>query len=56
MLPVVVFMWVVGWSLYWIGLKKEVPKRGNVPAQKELTFNVRMPEAKCVNQQAHDQA
>lgn len=26
LLPAVIFMWIVGWSLYWIGGKKEVGK------------------------------
>jgi hypothetical protein len=46
MLPLVVFFWFFGWSLYWIGSKKEVVKPRQKSDHKELTFTELMPEQK----------
>lgn len=46
MLPLVVFFWFFGWSLYWIGSKKEVVKPRQKSDHKELTFTVLVPEQK----------
>jgi hypothetical protein len=46
MLPIVIFIWFVGWSLYWIGSRREVGKPRKNIDQKELTFTVLMPEEK----------
>ncbi|MCJ7559376.1 hypothetical protein MUO79_01995 [Candidatus Bathyarchaeota archaeon] len=46
MLPLVVFFWFFGWSLYWIGSKKEVVKPRQKSDYKELTFTVLVPEQK----------
>jgi hypothetical protein len=45
MLPLVVFMWFFGWSLYWIGSRKDSKPR-EMAEQNELTFTVQMPEEK----------
>jgi len=46
MLPMVIFIWLIGWSLYWIGSIREVGKPRKIVDQKELTFTVLMPEEK----------
>jgi hypothetical protein len=50
-LPVAVFLWVFGWSLYWTGSKKigsskKLAKPRKKESSKELTFSVLMPEQK----------
>jgi hypothetical protein len=49
-LPAVVFMWIIGWSLYWIGSKSV--KQSKIHEHKELAFSVLMSEEKYVTQQA----
>jgi hypothetical protein len=46
MLPIAVFLWFVGWSLYWAGLRKKQvhPKPTRTPDASELTFRVLVPE------------
>ena len=51
MLPIVIFIWFIGWSLYWIGSTREVNKPRKID-QKELTFTVQMPEEKHETQLA----
>jgi len=47
MLPIAVFLWLIGWSLYWIGRKKqEVKPKERVSDRKELIFAVLTPEQK----------
>jgi hypothetical protein len=46
MLPIVIFIWFIGWSLYWTGSRKESAKPKEISDQKELTFTVLMPEQK----------
>jgi hypothetical protein len=46
-LPVVVLIWFIGWSLYWIGLREEAAKPRKIIYQKELTLSVVMPKEKC---------
>jgi len=43
-MPVVVFFWFFGWSLYWIGSRKKVAKSVERNHQEYLTFDVLMPE------------
>jgi hypothetical protein len=45
MMPLAIFLWVIGWSLFQAGSKKE-PRRQQVepPIKKELTFIVQIPE------------
>jgi hypothetical protein len=45
-LPIVIFMWLIGWSLYWIGSRGESAKPRKITDHKELTFTVLMPEEK----------
>jgi len=44
-MPIAILLFFIGWSLYWIGPKKE-PRRNKVklPGQKELAFIVPTPE------------
>jgi len=46
MLPIAVFLWFVGWSLYWSGLRKKRvhAKPARIPDASELTFTVLVPE------------
>ena len=46
MLPIAVFLWFVGWSLYWTGLRKKQvhAKPTRTPDASELTFRVLVPE------------
>lgn len=46
LLPTVVFTWIVGWSLYWIGSKKGQIKPNKSGRIGELALTVRMPEQK----------
>ena len=46
LIPVAVFLWCIGWSLYWVGIKKETAKQ-KLSAQKELVIFVPAPEQKC---------
>jgi hypothetical protein len=45
LMPTVVFMWFIGWSLYWIGSREDAKPR-KTSDQNELTFTVQMPEEK----------
>jgi hypothetical protein len=45
-MPLVVFLWIFGWSLYWIGSKKKRVKPRKRDNSKDLTFTVLMPEQK----------
>jgi hypothetical protein len=45
-LPIVIFMWFIGWSLYWIGSRGGAAKPRKTIDRKELTFTVLMPEEK----------
>jgi hypothetical protein len=45
MLPIVVFLWLIGWSLYWTGRKKQVvEQKEKMSDRKELTFTLLTPE------------
>ena len=43
-LPVVVFLWFFGWSLYWIGSAKYNAKFAERKSQEDLAFEVLTPE------------
>jgi hypothetical protein len=45
-LPIVIFIWFIGWSLYCTGSRKESAKQKEISDQKELTFTVLLPEQK----------
>jgi hypothetical protein len=34
-MPAAVFLWLIGWSLYWIGSKRRIPSLKVNPAKKE---------------------
>jgi hypothetical protein len=44
-LPIAVFTWFIGWSLYLIGFRGKVAKPRKMP-ENGLTFTVLMPEKK----------
>jgi len=45
MLPIVILLWFLGWSLYCIGAKKDLPHTKLKPIeQAKLTFITSMPE------------
>ena len=46
LMPIVIVLWCIGWSLYWVGLKKETTKP-KLSVQKELVIFVPAPEQKC---------
>ena len=46
LLPTVVFTWIVGWSLYWIGSKKGQIKPNKKACIGAVALIVRMPEQK----------
>ena len=45
-MPLAVFFWVFGWSLFWIGSNKKLAKPVKRNSSKELIFTVLMPEQK----------
>jgi len=46
MMPLVVFFWVLGWSLYWIGSNKKLTQPEKRNSSKDLAFTVLVPEQK----------
>jgi hypothetical protein len=44
-LPIAVFIWFIGWSLYWVGSKGKTAAPSAKPLN-GLTFSVLMPEQK----------
>jgi hypothetical protein len=44
-LPIAVFIWFIGWSLYWVGSKGKTATPSAKPLN-GLTFSVLMPEQK----------
>jgi hypothetical protein len=47
MLPIVVVLWLIGWSLYWTSRKKQTVKpKEEISDRKELTLAVLTPEQK----------
>jgi hypothetical protein len=45
-MPIAIFFWFIGWSLYWAGAKKLQIKQKPAHTQTALTFTVIMPEQK----------
>ena len=43
-MPIVVFFWFFGWSLYWIGSREQSAKSAIRKRQEDLTFEVLTPE------------
>ena len=50
-MPLAVFLWVVGWSLFWIGSRKKRVEPRRKPARDELRFAVLVPEQEYAKQQ-----
>jgi hypothetical protein len=44
MLPLAVFLWFFGWSLYWIGSNKNKTRSEKKESSKLLSFSVLIPE------------
>ena len=44
-LPIAVFLWFIGWSVYWVGSRVKASKPERMHAN-GLTFTVLMPEQK----------
>lgn len=44
LLPAIIFFWALGWSLYWIGSKKEVVKPKQKSDVEKIAFTVPIPE------------
>jgi hypothetical protein len=44
-MPIIVFMWLIGWSLYCIGSGEDAKPR-KTSNQNELAFTVQIPEEK----------
>ena len=53
-LPIVVFAWFIGWSLYWIGYKEKVVKPKKMSVNEELTTTVAVPEIEYAIQHKAD--
>jgi hypothetical protein len=45
-MPFAVFLWFIGWNLYWVETKKEKLKPGPVKKKESVTLTVLMPEEK----------
>ena len=45
LMPIILFMWSIGWSLYWIDSKEDAKPR-KTSNQNKLTFTVQMPAEK----------
>jgi hypothetical protein len=45
-LPIIIFIWFLGWSLYWISSRGKVVKPRKIIDRKDLTFTVLVPEKK----------
>lgn len=43
-MPIGVFLWLIGWSLYWIGHEKESRKKPEPPNQTWFTLIEQTPE------------
>ena len=45
-MPFAVFLWFIGWTLYWVGTKKEKLKPEPVKKKESVTLTVLLPENK----------
>jgi len=45
-MPLAVFLWFIGWALYWVGAKKEKLKTEPVKKKESVTLTVLLPEDK----------
>jgi hypothetical protein len=49
-MPLLVFLWCIGWSVYWIGSKTETTKQNpKLSVKKELIIFVSTPKEKVNN-------
>jgi hypothetical protein len=46
LLPVAAMLWLIGWSLYWIGSRKQLDKSAKSNRHEDVIFTVLMPEQK----------
>jgi hypothetical protein len=47
LMPIAVFLWCIGWGLYWVGSKRESARpKPKLSVQKELVVFVPTPEEK----------
>jgi hypothetical protein len=47
LMPMIVFFWCIGWSLYWLGQKREMAKpQPKMSRQENFAFIVPIPEQK----------
>ncbi len=46
LLPVMAILWLIGWSLYWLGRRKPMAKSANNKGNGDVIFTVLMPEQK----------
>ena len=51
-MPIVVFFWFLGWSLYWIGSMKHEVKSADKKYLHDLAFEVLAPEQQYAEQHA----
>jgi hypothetical protein len=45
LMPIIVFMWSIGWSLYWIDSREDAKPR-KTSSQNELSFTMQVSEEK----------
>jgi hypothetical protein len=45
-LPIVILIWFIGWTLYWTGSREKAAKTRKIVDQKDLIFTVLMSEEK----------
>jgi len=46
LMPMAVFLWCLGWSLYWSGSRKNAMSQPKLSRDEDLTFIVPVPEQK----------
>jgi hypothetical protein len=44
--PVVAMLWLIGWSLYWMGSRKQLDRSAESNRPEDVTFTVLMSEQK----------
>jgi hypothetical protein len=54
-MPIAVFLWGIGWSLYWIGSTRKTTKhKPKLSVQKELSIFVPTPQPKYATEPKQD--
>jgi hypothetical protein len=46
LLPLMAILWLIGWSLYWLGHGRQMAKSVKSSCHDDVTFTVLMPEQK----------